>query len=257
MVAANPFDDYGHNGHMQQSVPMGPMGVNGKPMPPGAHPPPPHMQQHAQMMQNGIPGHPQFMHQQQMQHMQRPPNGGGPQYMGDISAQMNQMQHPPNQFGGNSAPQHLGPPLPNNMPNGMGPRIPGYVQMMGQGMPMGAPPMMGQGGMPGGMNMNGHPQGMKPMSITTGKVYPPDQTMIFNSANPNAPPIYPCGACHKEVHENEQGIFCESGCNFWFHRACVGLSEHAFNLLNQEVYAEWVCDPCTRTKNIPLVKFKP
>ena len=26
--------------------------------------------------------------------------------------------------------------------------------------------------------------------------------MITNPQNPNAPPIYPCGACHREVHEN-------------------------------------------------------
>ena len=32
-----------------------------------------------------------------------------------------------------------------------------------------------------------------------GKVYPPHQPMVFNPSNPNAPPIYPCGICHKEV----------------------------------------------------------
>lgn len=42
--------------------------------------------------------------------------------------------------------------------------------------------------------------------------------MVFNPQNPNAPPIYPCGVCHKEVHDNDQAILCESGCNFWFHR---------------------------------------
>lgn len=42
--------------------------------------------------------------------------------------------------------------------------------------------------------------------------------MVFNPQNPNAPPIYPCGICHKEVHDNDQAILCESGCNFWFHR---------------------------------------
>lgn len=50
------------------------------------------------------------------------------------------------------------------------------------------------------------------------QVYPPDQPMVFNPQNPNAPPIYPCGTCHKEVHDNDQAILCESGCNFWFHR---------------------------------------
>nr|XP_023018242.1 protein pygopus-like [Leptinotarsa decemlineata] len=135
----------------------------------------------------------------------------------------------------------------------------------------------GPPGGPGGMNIsspNGPPIGppmnnnnfimsplnnmySKPMPVSAGKVYPVDQSMIFNSQNPNAPPIYPCGICHKEVHDNDQAILCESGCNFWFHRGCTGLTEAAFQLLTQEVYAEWVCDKCLQSKNIPLVKFKP
>ena len=91
----------------------------------------------------------------------------------------------------------------------------------------------------------------------SGKVYPINQSMVFNPSNPNAPPIYPCGVCHKEVHDNDQAILCESGCNFWFHRSCTGLSEPAFTMLKEEVYAEWVCDKCLSSKNIPLVKLKP
>ena len=34
-------------------------------------------------------------------------------------------------------------------------------------------------------------------------LYPPDQPII-NTGNPSAPPIYPCGICRKEVHENDQ-----------------------------------------------------
>lgn len=97
----------------------------------------------------------------------------------------------------------------------------------------------------------------KPMAVTSGRIYPPDQPMVFNPQNPNAPPIYPCGICHKEVHDNDQAILCESGCNFWFHRICTGLTEAAYHLLTAEVYAEWVCDKCLSSKNIPLVKFKP
>lgn len=91
----------------------------------------------------------------------------------------------------------------------------------------------------------------------SGKVYPANQPMIFNPQNPNAPPIYPCGICHKEVHDNDQAILCESGCNFWFHRVCTGLTEGAYFLLTAEVYAEWVCDRCLSVKDIPLVKVKP
>lgn len=103
----------------------------------------------------------------------------------------------------------------------------------------------------------GAPVGSKPMPLMSGKIYPPEQSMVFNPANPNAPPIYPCGVCHKEVHDNDQAILCESGCNFWYHRICSGLTDRAYSMLTQEVYAEWVCDNCANTKSIPLVKFKP
>jgi len=99
--------------------------------------------------------------------------------------------------------------------------------------------------------------GMSPISMSSGKIYPPDQPMVFNPKNPNAPPIYPCGICHREVHDNDQAILCESGCNFWFHRVCTGLAEAAFHYLTQEIYAEWVCDKCFSQKDVPLVKFKP
>lgn len=120
------------------------------------------------------------------------------------------------------------------------------------------PPSSGPGSAPPTSNsqMGNMPQN-KPMPIMTGKIYPPDQPMVFNPANPNAPPIYPCGTCHKEVHDNDQAILCESGCNFWFHRICTGISETAYHMLTAEVYAEWVCDKCLANKNIPLVKFKP
>ncbi|KAJ8684755.1 hypothetical protein QAD02_020548 [Eretmocerus hayati] len=90
-----------------------------------------------------------------------------------------------------------------------------------------------------------------------GRIYPPDQPMVFNHQNPNAPPISPCGVCHKEVHANDQAILCESGCNFWFHRRCTGLSETAYDLLMHEVCAEWTCDRCMSSRNVTLVKFKP
>ena len=110
--------------------------------------------------------------------------------------------------------------------------------------------------------------------MSSEKIYPSDQAMVFNPQNPNAPPIYPCGICHKEVHDNDQvsasapqvmrseifsfqAILCESGCNFWFHRVCTGLAEAAFHFLTQEIYAEWVCDKCFTQKDVPLVKFKP
>jgi len=110
----------------------------------------------------------------------------------------------------------------------------------------------------GSMGGPGGPMGgPSPLSMSAEKIYPADQPMVFNPQNPNAPPIYPCGICHKEVHDNDQAILCESGCNFWFHRVCTGLAEAAFHFLTQEIYAEWVCDKCFNQKDVPLVKFKP
>ncbi|KAK6631289.1 hypothetical protein RUM44_005815 [Polyplax serrata] len=143
--------------------------------------------------------------------------------------------------------------MPANVQCGpCGPRLPGGGCVGPRMMP---PPAMGH--MP--PHLMG-PHGFsspKPLPVSAGKVYPPDQPMVFNPQNPNAPPIYPCGICHKEVHDNDQAILCESGCNFWFHRMCTGLTEPAYQLLTAEVYAEWVCDKCLNSKNIPLVKFKP
>lgn len=90
---------------------------------------------------------------------------------------------------------------------------------------MGGPMMNMMSSNPSQMNMGpnqGPPMGMyagpKPMPVSAGKVYPVHTAMVFNPQNPNAPPIYPCGVCHKEVHDNDQGLLCESGCNFWYHR---------------------------------------
>jgi hypothetical protein len=123
---------------------------------------------------------------------------------------------------------------------------------------------MGPSSHPGGVPMgpSSHP-GMVPMpmrsplSMSNEKVYPLNTPMVFNPQNPNAPPIYPCRMCRHEVHDNDQAVLCESGCNFWFHRTCAGLTEPAFHYLTMEIYAEWVCQYCLEAKDVPLVKFKP
>lgn len=198
---------------------------------------------------------------------QRPPNPG------ELGPPPPQMSYGETVYAGNpfddfgSQSQIMGPGTPGTPgPNGM---------PMNQMMQMQGPP--GQGPPPQGMQMQQHPhshgpppghpghpgqhpnqqQQGKPPPMMAGKVYPYDQPRVFNPANPNAPPIYPCGICHKEVHDNDQAILCESGCNFWFHRGCTGLTDYAYHLLNEEIYAEWACEKCVQTKNIPLVKFKP
>ncbi|KAG1658738.1 Protein pygopus [Nymphon striatum] len=100
------------------------------------------------------------------------------------------------------------------------------------------PPMPPMPGVPPQM-YPGAPMHCKPVPVSTGKIYPSDQPMVFNPQNPSAPPIYPCGVCHKEVHENEHALICESGCNFWFHRVCIGMTEAAFYMIQNEIYAEW------------------
>ncbi|KAJ8957896.1 hypothetical protein NQ318_001892 [Aromia moschata] len=150
-----------------------------------------------------------------------PMNGGG---------MNNPMNGPPM---GGPHPAH-GPHPPHGPPHGPhgGPGGPGGMPMSTPNGPIG-PPMNNNNFIMSPMNN----MYSKPMPVSAGKVYPADQPMVFNSQNPNAPPIYPCGVCHKEVHDNDQAILCESGCNFWFHRGCTGLTEAAFQLLTAEVYA--------------------
>jgi hypothetical protein len=94
------------------------------------------------------------------------------------------------------------------------------------------------------------------MALPNDKVYPAGVPMVANPQNPSGPPIYPCGICRQEVNDNDQAVLCESGCNFWFHRSCTGLTEMAFQYLVSEAIAEWVCEPCFESKKVPLVKFK-
>lgn len=41
---------------------------------------------------------------------------------------------------------------------------------------------------------------------------------ITNSQNPSAPPTYKCGKCLKEINDNDEALFCESSCKFFYHR---------------------------------------
>ncbi|XP_020897414.1 uncharacterized protein LOC110236280 isoform X2 [Exaiptasia diaphana] len=70
-----------------------------------------------------------------------------------------------------------------------------------------------------------------------------------------AEPVYPCGICQKEVDDNDEAILCETGCGKWYHRVCTGLTVAAYHMLTNSTSAEWVCNSCIETKNIPLVKL--
>ncbi|KAI0979470.1 hypothetical protein GJ496_011404 [Pomphorhynchus laevis] len=85
------------------------------------------------------------------------------------------------------------------------------------------------------------------------QLYQIDNTLTYPV---NAPPIPVCGNCQKETRDTDELVLCESGCNFWYHRQCVSLTEEAYKLLKAEIFAEWVCDHCLSTKSIPPVKMK-
>lgn len=255
-VAAAANANVGSMPHHMQNGSMDPSMI-------GMHGPPPGMYHHV-----GGVGHHHGVH-----NMPPQPHGG----YGDTLYASNPFDDTPPMMP-HLPPPGMGPPPQNMGPGGgNGPMPPHGMMMMGNGMmsPHGGPPpppgMMGPDGpMMGSQRMGPHgpppprmggPMGPggggPPPPMMPGRIYPPEQSMVFNPNNPNAPPIYPCGICHKEVTESDQGILCESGCNFWFHRACTGLGERAFILLKNEIYAEWVCDVCLRSKQIPLIKLKP
>merc|ERR1719297_47026 len=155
-----------------------------------------------------------------------PGPGPGPMGPGNMSMSGPGGPMPPVSSTGMTIPSGPG----SDSPHGSNPGTP-----LGGNVPMGPSSHPGMGGpSPVHPGMGGPP----PLSMSSEKVYPADQPMVFNPQNPNAPPIYPCGICHKEVHDNDQAILCESGCNFWFHRVCTGLAEAAFHFLTQEIYAE-------------------
>lgn len=84
----------------------------------------------------------------------------------------------------------------------------------------------------------------------------PQGTVEMNRSSLEIDPVYPCGICKREVNDNDDAIFCETGCAQWYHRVCTGLTELAYDLLTAEENAEWVCDNCIATKSVPLVKLK-
>ena len=193
-----------------------------------------------------------------------PSNNGNNGMMSPHHQMMNQPGGPLAQ--GSPMMHHGGPPPPQGNRINMLPPHPGMMAQHGPGnMQNSHPGIMsphGGGGMPPQMIMN-HQQGQQGMMMAppmqpnmNAKPYP-NPSMIFNQQNPNAPPTYLCGACHREVQgDSDDAIVCESGCNYWFHRACINMSPEALLYLKKEVYAEWVCDNCMHTKRIAPIKFK-
>ncbi|XP_074599027.1 uncharacterized protein LOC141853545 [Brevipalpus obovatus] len=227
---SNPFDD-NNSSYMPRQMPPQPPGP--PPMTQQLPPPPP-----PPMGMNQPPGGNPMAMGYQTGPM---PNQGPPMRM---PLSVNQSPTHPNQIRYNNAGK---PP-----PMGLGGRpmqsaSPGHS---GYGGPMQSP-SPGQHGGYGGMP-NAPPP--RPMGDMSGMMYLP---LIRNSQNQNAPPIYACGGCRREIAENEAALLCESGCNFWYHKQCSGLSDDAYNMIKADFLVEWACDQCFSRGGVPLFKFKP
>jgi hypothetical protein len=228
--AASPLNtSTGGNGNQLPSL-------SNTPPPPGDDMQPPPQQQRLPQQQSLPPMHfggprgppgPHMMHPGGLP----PPQPG--QYVDDF-------------YGSGPPPPPMMHPHPHMM---QGPPHPHHHPHMGNllGPGLGPPPPHARGM----MLMHGpqHPQMMP-------RTYPPHTHHINNPQNPNSSSIAICGSCHKEAQDTEGTVLCESGCNFFYHRTCVGLTEHALKMLNQENYAEWVCDKCFAEKHVPPVKLK-
>lgn len=70
------------------------------------------------------------------------------------------------------------------------------------------------------------------------------ETCPIDANAPDAGGAYPCGRCHRQVIDTDEGIQCEAGCERWFHRTCSGLESFAYELLMREPQAQWCCDAC-------------
>lgn len=76
----------------------------------------------------------------------------------------------------------------------------------------------------------------------------------------STPPKEPqsCKMCSRVIdHLNEDAIRCIASCNVWYHRACVGITPEAYNLLKNEEFAVWACDSCLHAREIPSVFTRP
>ena len=44
---------------------------------------------------------------------------------------------------------------------------------------------------------------------------------------------YPCGICGREVKDDDEAMQCEVDCMFWFHKACINLSDEEYDELSK------------------------
>lgn len=222
----------------------------------------------AVMQMNGPPPHPNMYSQppmgmmspydEQQNFMPGMPRGMRPPYMhdGNMPPGAARMIPPPGAHMGPQGGPQYAPPHPSM--NGQHAMPPPPQFNPNYGGPDGPFPPPGSG--PGGGRMSQppppDPSQMPPMSGPGPGPMPP-----YNGMPPGPPgsqQLWMCGHCRHVIHENDQAILCEGGCHLWNHRTCTGLTELAYTLLTEEVFAEWVCDRCLQEKqgDIPMVKIK-
>ena len=61
--------------------------------------------------------------------------------------------------------------------------------------------------------------------------------------------LFPCGVCAQAVVDDDKAVFCD-GCELWHHIACIGLDNHAYEVLQRESDAtQWFCPACQPVLN--------
>lgn len=62
---------------------------------------------------------------------------------------------------------------------------------------------------------------------------------------------YPCGVCKEEVGVDDKGIQCEGECQYWYHCACLGISNGEYDCLT-ESDSKWECCKCS-SADLPVL----
>ena len=66
---------------------------------------------------------------------------------------------------------------------------------------------------------------------------------------------FPCGICHKSVHDNQKAVFCNE-CNFYIHIKCNNMSVLEYEVLVNEVDdVPWFCINCTEKYHAYVFHF--
>ena len=66
---------------------------------------------------------------------------------------------------------------------------------------------------------------------------------------PKPPPNTLCGVCRQNVNCKSSIVFCNFGCNSWYHRKCIELFVSASSLQQDNPCAKWACRSCLKGNN--------